>query len=684
MRFAKRLDRHAVPQWRDRYVDYKGLKKIINREKRTVLPEAERGLYNPNSMEQGPFWEKLRSCIEQVNDFYLQNMEQNSGMLTRLVNQCIILGLLNRFELQNARVSVMLSELRRMKSFYDSNTELLAADRPYSEDIQGALPLGSKKRKSALAILKDSFQEFHRGLQLLSDFCALNFEAVSKIVKKHDKAFGTEQRSRYLESIRETPFTCHTDLLECMKQCEAVYSEAFEGGNRHTAMKKLRVPKEEPPHFSIFSLGFFVGMALPLVLLVVLWLSVTPGTAFVQINSIFIVFRMVGLSVWLAWMWGLDMAVWSRFRVDYSFIFQFDPRNHLPYQSMFKFAAIFTAIWLSFIVLYLIGCYPPTQIEDFRDVPQQIWPLLLVVLSLVAILGYQIKSGMWLLRALFRIVCAPLFKIVFSDFFMADQLQSLSIAMYDLEFTVCYFSYDAWTDGTKCFDINKGTFGGPALLSLWIIAATANTAYSYAWDLTQDWGLVVRGSKNWLLRDNLQYRHKWIYYVCMALNLVLRMCWTLTISPEFFKIGRRMSTDAFTTILSILEIARRGMWNIIRVEKEHLENCTHHTATRNIRLPLDTSSTPSSGFGTPGSPTGVLAAPGSPICLTRQSSLIEEPVPAEQLIEQQPREQEVPMPQTRTAAEALGIEMTVVSVSPTTESVDVATLDPPTAPKHET
>jgi hypothetical protein len=46
--------------------------------------------------------------------------------------------------------------------------------------------------------------------------------------------------------------------------------------------------------------------------------------------------------------------------------------------------------------------------------------------------------------------------------------------------------------------------------------------------------------------------------------------WTLTISPE--SIGIVMDPLLFTSILAVVEIARRAQWNIFRVENEQLNN----------------------------------------------------------------------------------------------------------------
>ena len=54
----------------------------------------------------------------------------------------------------------------------------------------------------------------------------------------------------------------------------------------------------------------------------------------------------------------------------------------------------------------------------------------------------QRSSRLWFIRVLFRVVTAPFSEVEFADFWLADQLCSLTQTMMDLEFTVCYLFVD--------------------------------------------------------------------------------------------------------------------------------------------------------------------------------------------------------------------------------------------------
>lgn len=65
----------------------------------------------------------------------------------------------------------------------------------------------------------------------------------------------------------------------------------------------------------------------------------------------------------------------------------------------------------------------------------------------------------------------------------------------------------------------------------------------------------------------------------MAVNFVLRLSWILTLSPNIVN-SFRVKPIVFTLITGALEIIRRAIWNLLRVEKEHIANCVNLEAIK--------------------------------------------------------------------------------------------------------
>jgi hypothetical protein len=62
-----------------------------------------------------------------------------------------------------------------------------------------------------------------------------------------------------------------------------------------------------------------------------------------------------------------------------------------------------------------------------------------------------------------------------------------------------------------------------------------------------------------------------------------RLMWAFSISPG--SLGVVLDPTEFATILAVVEILRRAMWNLFRLENEQLTNCEHFRAI-NIPVPL--------------------------------------------------------------------------------------------------
>jgi hypothetical protein len=155
------------------------------------------------------------------------------------------------------------------------------------------------------------------------------------------------------------------------------------------------------------------------------------------------------------------MLLWGKYGVNYSFIFEFDLRNHWDYASMFEAAAGFTILWSASLFIYCVGAVKPAYFEWVGDIPWQVHPLIYffgnfggkkIVINkgfLGVTVLYQIKSAWWVSRTVLRVAATPFVQLRFRDLFMADQLLSIVIVAMDIEYTTCFFLYDAWSGSSK-------------------------------------------------------------------------------------------------------------------------------------------------------------------------------------------------------------------------------------------
>lgn len=118
--------------------------------------------------------------------------------------------------------------------------------------------------------------------------------------------------------------------------------------------------------------------------------------------------------------------------------------------------------------------------------------------------------------------------------------------------------------------------GNNTIFNVWIVFAVISTTYSYIWDVKIDWGLFEKNSPNKFLRKFLCYPVNSYYFIILA-NLLLRLAWVFTLSPS---IGTQAfgSRELFSLVTGMAEIIRRGFWNMLRVEREHIANCKNFKA----------------------------------------------------------------------------------------------------------
>lgn len=137
----------------------------------------------------------------------------------------------------------------------------------------------------------------------------------------------------------------------------------------------------------------------------------------------------------------------------------------------------------------------------------------------------------------------------------------------------------------KTIALEKAAALEPLLLAL----VTINASYSLYWDIVMDWGMMQNPRKaagtvctvgmlpespgsekpmdcaHALLRPRLRFG-LWISVVIMVTDSVLRFSWLLRFCHHLFP-----SADAFVLCTQFLEIFRRSIWNLLRVEWENIK-----------------------------------------------------------------------------------------------------------------
>ncbi|XP_021365536.1 xenotropic and polytropic retrovirus receptor 1-like [Mizuhopecten yessoensis] len=256
----------------------------------------------------------------------------------------------------------------------------------------------------------------------------------------------------------------------------------------------------------------------------------------------------------------------------------------------------------------------------------------------------------WLLTVLKRIFLAPFYKVGFADFWLADQLNSLSTVLLDFEFLICFYAFEvdwlsnispgvctmnkygiravvsclpAWFRFAQCLRryrdtklafphlVNAGKYSttffstifstlykvqielygeeqrqNNVFFYLWISAAVISTCYTLTWDIKMDWGLLDHSAG-----ENTFLREEIVYaykaYYYFAMVEDFVLRFAWTLTVSIGE-GGYFPGEALKTLLASLEVFRRFVWNFFRLENEHLNNCGQFRAVRDISIaPID-------------------------------------------------------------------------------------------------
>lgn len=213
MKFCKSLSiliEEALPDWRDKFLPYKDLKKQL----KLIYPK-DGSEKQPNKRPR------------------LDSLDGGDGEESEVSKEVMDFVLL----LEN--------EVEKFNTFFvEKEEDYVIKWRELQDRAEKA-----KASDGGLMNVGREIVDFHGEMVLLENYSALNYTGLVKIIKKYDKRSGALVRLPFIQKVLQQPFY-RTDVLnELVKECEMVLDRLF-STNEPSALPDVTNEKDHKPDTS--------------------------------------------------------------------------------------------------------------------------------------------------------------------------------------------------------------------------------------------------------------------------------------------------------------------------------------------------------------------------------------------------------------------------------------------------
>jgi len=565
---------------------YKSKKSQLKRKR---ILEAEDLSPLPNKQKKSKFLIIYNGKIKLVDDFFKLKLEEYIDELNKLENKM---------------------------NMMDNHSN----DESFIEEIN------AERDEMGYAVSwKRALSSLYNETSWLHSYHSINILAVQKIQKKIIKIFrlyGIEIGQELDEIKNEYSFFGESlnRLVDLRVRINKLYSEKFTKGNDLKANKELEKRlqggvQEKKYHLLCLYLGIFIACLFFYILIKHVDGSNT-NDSFKPFFPFFSFSYIIILSLFLL---GIDMLVLQHYKINYVYIFELDTRNKIKPFIIFQNALGLSALWILFFLMMKMAMKFNLFGGEYTLFPLIMNTLLVVILFLpfhIIYLSFRKGLLLVLIRNLF-----PFGKntVRFKDFVFGDILTSLSdpfknlllgycimvcrdcylnnsrgscnrdtipcliISVYPqfIRWTQCinklYYTRLLWPHLGNFFKYSCGI--GNTLMGYFytkkkndlrlyfrIFIGAISTCYNLFWDIYLDWGCGRQNNLHFFLREKLTYPQV-SYYLAIAYDIIVRTTWTW----NFIHIKSSLS-EWKNLLTCTLEVIRRAVWALIRVENEYLSN----------------------------------------------------------------------------------------------------------------
>ena len=577
---------------------YKSKKKrILEAEDLSILPD--------NDQKKSRFISIYKDKLKVVDDFFNSKLKE--------------------FELELNRID------NKMNLLENSSSETSNIVGNKSENDEFSYAVSWKRALSALYNQTSWLHSYH----------SVNSLAVLKIKKKAIKIFNLNNIKIDEELDKNTSeFQIFQDsldkLVDLRKGIKKLYSLRFTNGNEKEANKELenrlhgQAKKKKSQFFCLY-----LGLLIAFIFCYVIFKVIDGKNKNDSFKPFFPFFNFSYIMILVLFLLGINMTVLQYYKINYVYLFDLSPKNKICPYDVFESALGLSALWMFLFLMTKLALKFNLFGGEYTLFPLIMNTSLVIFLFLpFKVLYLQFRKG--LIKVMIKNIF-PIGKndVRFKDGIFGDILISLSEPFKNLLLGYCLMVCHECYVNNRREPCNKETipcwlisaypqfvkftqmanrlfytkicwpyFGNllkyfirfinttlgffyerdKGKVRFWfrIIVGAISSIYNIFWDLYIDWGLLRKNNNNFLLREKITFP-RILYYFTICYEIIIRGAWT------WYFIPIRSSLSEWKSLLKdTLEIIRRGLWALIRIENENLSNPEYYRSFLIIPdLPLE-------------------------------------------------------------------------------------------------
>jgi hypothetical protein len=468
MKFGKQLEEYELPEWKGQYINYHDLKKRLEALKDKYGDEAD-----------------VEPQLRRANSWRANSDDgvPTSPLLFRVVGNYADNSKASELSPAGAWRQMVDSEAMRVSAVVDWGFDNLKMQ---LEDVQAMLPKTArdpadvdkkitKEEKYLELRIMEALYRVSEGLTRLRQFADMNQAAIYKILKKHDKALGSDYGLKELRpdihkrtkiGKMERFDKMDEDVKEAMRHIgkdaadvspEVARLVAGLGTMGKSAMLNTH---DKQKNWNEQILCFFLGASIMSCFFLFVFMMLPPLQHHTYHQAYFLtsfaVFRLPLSVVLCVWGMGFVARMCETSFINHMFLLGVDPRCHVQDRYLFGIAAILTTAWVFIFGLYTVD-YKWMVVRHTRNEFHSetifaydsraswhfvLYPICLLIITIAIFIApskvcrYRFKGS--LLKSVARVMVAPFVAVSFGDNIVGDVMTSLAKPLQDIPSAVCY------------------------------------------------------------------------------------------------------------------------------------------------------------------------------------------------------------------------------------------------------